>query len=100
METEHGYRQEGLTIGRLAEQLGTQEYRLRRLINRRLGYRNFNEYLNDYRIREARALLVRCLDDFGALETSGRLPQRLQGQLPRIRRELQRCERELAGGGD
>jgi AraC-like DNA-binding protein len=30
-----------------------QEYLLRRAINRHLGYRNFNDFLHDYRLREA-----------------------------------------------
>jgi AraC-like DNA-binding protein len=47
------YLQEGLTITALADQLDTQEYRLRRVINRQLGYRNFNAFLNHYRIKEA-----------------------------------------------
>jgi AraC-like DNA-binding protein len=51
------YRREGLTIGTLARILGTQEYLLRRVINRHLGYRNFNDFLHSYRIREACARL-------------------------------------------
>ncbi len=47
------YRRHGLTIGELAEELDWQEYRLRRLINGQLGYRNFNDFLNQYRIAEA-----------------------------------------------
>lgn len=47
------YKQEGLTIGALAELMGEQEYRLRRLINGELGYRNFNDFLNQYRVNEA-----------------------------------------------
>lgn len=50
---EGGYRQTGLTIRELAEQLKAREHVLRALINRHLGYRNFNEYLNQYRITEA-----------------------------------------------
>ncbi len=53
MTAEALYRREGLTIGTLARILGTQEYLLRRVINRHLGYRNFNEFLHSYRIREA-----------------------------------------------
>ena len=52
MEHDFAYREEGLTISRLANKLQAQEYLLRRLINRRLGFRNFNEFLNSYRIRE------------------------------------------------
>jgi AraC-like DNA-binding protein len=52
------YRDERLTIGTLALRLAVPEYKLRRLINQRLGYRNFNVFLNDHRIREARAALA------------------------------------------
>jgi AraC-like DNA-binding protein len=53
MEREEAWRQEGLTIGKLADQLGVPEYRLRRLINRGLGHRNFAGFLNRYRIEAA-----------------------------------------------
>jgi len=52
LETDRVYRDEGLTIGRLAERLGTGERDLRRVINRGLGFRNFNDFLHAYRIRE------------------------------------------------
>jgi AraC-like DNA-binding protein len=52
------YRDEKLTIGALARRLAVPQYRLRRLINQRLGYRNFNVFLNDYRIREAQVALA------------------------------------------
>lgn len=58
MTTERAYRQDGLTIGGLAQQLGLPEYKLRRLINQALGYRNFNSFVNHYRIAEARAALA------------------------------------------
>ncbi|MDO1558887.1 AraC family transcriptional regulator [Brevundimonas sp. 2R-24] len=57
MQDERVYRREGLTIGALAARLGAPEYALRRLI-RRLGYRNFNAYLNGWRLAEARAALL------------------------------------------
>lgn len=47
------YRKEGLTIGELAELMNEQEYRVRRLINGDLGFRNFNDFLNQYRVNEA-----------------------------------------------
>ena len=47
------YRETGMTIGRLAVAVEIPEYRLRRLINSGLGYRNFNDFLNSFRIREA-----------------------------------------------
>ena len=47
------YRKEGLTIGGLAQHLRVPEYVLRRVINRGLGFRNFNDFLHTHRIREA-----------------------------------------------
>jgi len=58
MTTERTYRQEGLTIGLLAARLGMPEYRLRTLINDGLGHRNFNAFLNRYRVDEAKAALA------------------------------------------
>jgi AraC-like DNA-binding protein len=52
------YRHEGLTIASLAKQLGAPEYRLRRVINRHLGFRNFNDFLNHHRVRDACAALA------------------------------------------
>lgn len=58
MTSEKIYTRENLSIGRLAEHLGTREYILRRAINSALGYRNFNDFLNEARIREAQRLLA------------------------------------------
>jgi AraC-like DNA-binding protein len=58
MAAERIYRRENLTIGTLATRLGVPEYRLRRLINQKLGYRNFNVFLNNHRIEEAKAALA------------------------------------------
>jgi AraC-like DNA-binding protein len=58
MAADRIYRDERMTIGALALRLTVPEYRLRRLINQRLGYRNFNVFLNDHRIAEARAALA------------------------------------------
>ena len=58
MHSQHVYREEGLTIGALAARVGVPEYRLRRLINQGLGYRNFNAYLNGYRLADAKAALA------------------------------------------
>jgi AraC-like DNA-binding protein/NADH:ubiquinone oxidoreductase subunit K len=52
------WKREGLTIGALAEQVGVPEHRLRRLINDRLGFRNFAAFVNDRRIDAAKALLT------------------------------------------
>ncbi len=58
MNHDKGYRAPGLTIAALAEKLGAQEYRLRRLINGHLGHRNFNDFVNGYRLAEARGRLA------------------------------------------
>jgi AraC-like DNA-binding protein len=58
MQSERLYRQDGLTITAVAARLGVPEYRLRRAINQGLGARNFNAYLNDFRLAEARAALA------------------------------------------
>ncbi|NJN71117.1 MAG: AraC family transcriptional regulator, partial [Nitrospira sp.] len=52
------YQQSGLDIRTLAEQLGHTEHQLRKLINGRLGFRNFSAFLNSYRIPEAKRLLA------------------------------------------
>lgn len=52
MEQDKIYRQEGITISDLARRLGIHEYKLRHLINGELNYRNFNDFLNYYRIKE------------------------------------------------
>jgi len=51
------YAREGLTIAGLAELLGTQEHVLRRVINRGLGFRNFNDFLHTHRLQEAQSRL-------------------------------------------
>ena len=58
MADERIYRHDHLTIGMLATKLKIPEYRLRRLINQKLGYRNFNAFLNNHRIEEAKAALA------------------------------------------
>lgn len=50
MEQDEAFRIEGLTIGALAGRLGAPEHQLRKLINQAMGYKNFNAYLNQYRI--------------------------------------------------
>jgi AraC-like DNA-binding protein len=51
------YAREALSIAVLAGMLGTQEHVLRRVINRGLGHRNFNDFLHSHRLREAAARL-------------------------------------------
>nr|AAK72700.1 AraC-like protein [Bradyrhizobium japonicum] len=57
MTVERTYRQEGLAIGTLAARLDVPEHRLRQAINEGLGYRNFNAFLNRYRIEDAKLAL-------------------------------------------
>ncbi len=52
------WREEGLTIGGLAERLSIPEHRLRRLINDGLGYRNFAAFINERRIAAAKISLA------------------------------------------
>jgi AraC-like DNA-binding protein len=42
----------------LAARLGEQEYRLRRVINRAMGHRNFAQFLNSYRLAEVKQALA------------------------------------------
>ena len=58
LKDEKIYRKEGLTIGELAAIINEQEYRLRRMINGQLGFKNFNDFLNQYRIHEACEILT------------------------------------------
>lgn len=58
MDAERPYRDEGLTIAKLAAQLGEQEYRLRRAINQALGSRNFSQFLNGHRLAEVKQALA------------------------------------------
>jgi AraC-like DNA-binding protein len=58
MGDERIYRHDNVTIGTLATKLAIPEYRLRRLINQQLGYRNFNVFLNEHRIAEAKSALA------------------------------------------
>jgi AraC-like DNA-binding protein len=54
---ERVYREPSLTIAALATRMGLPEHRLRKLINQALGHRNFNAFLNAYRIEDAKRAL-------------------------------------------
>lgn len=58
MRDERAYQREDLTVASLAARLAVPEYRLRRLINQRLGHRNFNAFVNGFRLDEARDALA------------------------------------------
>ena len=58
MRSERLYADHDLRVGGLAERFGIPEYQLRKKINQELGYRNFNQFVNKYRIDEAGELLT------------------------------------------
>jgi len=47
------YREAGFTIAMLAKKLELPEYRLRAFIHQKLGFRNFNAMLHQYRVEDA-----------------------------------------------
>jgi AraC-like DNA-binding protein len=51
------FREPDLSIATLSQKLDIPEYRLRHLINRQLGHRNFSAFVNSYRLAEAEAAL-------------------------------------------
>ena len=58
MRDQEAWRETGLSIGSLAARAAIPEYRLRRLINQQLGYRNFTAFLNEYRLSAAASRLA------------------------------------------
>ena len=59
MAQDRVYRREGLSLTDLAQTLKMSEATLRELINQRLGFRNFNDFLHHHRLREATERLSR-----------------------------------------
>lgn len=57
MEEDEAWREDDLSIGRLADLVGVPEHRLRVLINGEMGYRNFPSFLNGYRLNAAKQIL-------------------------------------------
>ena len=58
VDAQKAYREDGLTIGALADKARIPEHRLRRLINQGLGFRNYAAFLNTRRLAEAKTLLA------------------------------------------
>jgi AraC-like DNA-binding protein len=58
MTEQKAYREEGLSVAALAAKLDIPDYRLRRLINQRLGHRNFSTFVNGFRLAEAMEALA------------------------------------------
>ncbi len=60
MVEEKLYQTDGITISSFAKHLSIHEYKLRQLINGELNYRNFNDFLNFYRIKEVSERLTQA----------------------------------------
>ncbi len=58
MEDGQVHTEHDLRVASLAARLRVPEYKLRRAINSHLGYRNFNHFINRYRIEDAARRLV------------------------------------------
>lgn len=52
------HRNHDLTIKLLASEIGIQTHELRKLINNQLAFRNFREFVNSHRIKEAQVMLT------------------------------------------
>ncbi|WP_185970204.1 MULTISPECIES: helix-turn-helix domain-containing protein [unclassified Mesorhizobium] len=64
MREERVYREPGLSIAVLAVRLGIPDHKLRRVINRQLGHRNFSAFLNQWRLQDTKQALLDP-DQFG-----------------------------------
>jgi AraC-like DNA-binding protein len=58
VQQEKAYRRADFQLADVATALGLPEYRTRKLIHEGLGFRNFNEFVNHYRIEEVKARLA------------------------------------------
>lgn len=58
MVHEEAYRSNSLKITSLASKLGVTQHRLRGLINQELGYQNFNEFVNTYRLEAVKKAML------------------------------------------
>lgn len=92
IEEDRIYMQEGLTIAALARTISAPEYKLRRLINRQMQFRNFNQFVNTYRIREAGRLLaeteepisnIALMTGFASLSSFNQVFKEIHGVPPR-----------------
>ena len=58
IDNEKIYREENLSVHSMATRLKVPEYKLRQLINQELGYRNFNDFLNSYRLEHVTSAMA------------------------------------------
>lgn len=96
------YAIESLTVSTMAGLLGTQEHILRRVINRGLGFQNFNDFLHTHRLREAEArlrdpkeqripiLTIALESGYGSIGPFNRAFKERMGQTPSHYRRAQR----------
>ncbi|WP_298450832.1 AraC family transcriptional regulator [uncultured Marinobacter sp.] len=87
---ERYYRTEHLTLKMLAGKLELPEYRTRALINKQLGYRNFNDYINQLRIAEASERLI-AEPETPILNIALDVGYRTLSSFNRAFREIQQC---------
>lgn len=109
IENESVWRRPSLTIGMLADQLNVPEYRVRRLINRHLGYRNFSEFLNERRVEiaklelrdpaKARMLIATIAFDLG-YASLGPFNRAFRDQTGMSPREWRHCENPESAQSD
>ncbi len=91
IESDKVYLDATLTIIALSKTCGVTEYQMRKLINEHLGFANFSEFLNTYRIDEAKYQLIHSEQPitsialscgFQTLSTFNRAFQKIQEQTP------------------
>lgn len=94
MEKEKAYLDPTLTIKKLARELGLAEHALRSLINLRLGFRNYTDFINQYRIAYAKTafkdpdsshvpILTIALDSgYSSISAFNRAFRRIEGMTP------------------
>jgi len=89
IEVDEVFREEGLTIGSLAERVGAQEYKLRQLINAQLGFKNFSAFLNRFRVATAEKVLADpAKAHLGVAEVAYQVGYRSLGTFNRAFKEL------------
>jgi AraC-like DNA-binding protein len=90
MADERIYADHDVRIGGLAQRLGVTEHKLRATINGKLGYRNFNQYVNQHRINEA-AVRLRSEPDLPVLSIALDVGFRSLSAFNKAFRDLEGC---------
>lgn len=117
METNHRFRDPQLTVASFAKEVGIAEYRLRQIVNGNLGFRNFNAFVNHYRIswikealadtRHARLPILTIAMDagFASIAPFNKIFKEMTGETPsayrsRMRNTTQKIEDPTDNGLD